>query len=758
MKKEVLQMIKLIEIKTGSAFWEIDGVILRFQRKKSVGDVLTEQLIGEYQELLLKEEYKEHPTKICEIDSILGDVILLRIGIEVYFEAFIKMFAYYTERYVKAWGKSDKKLVSNRTSMFPAFVYMFKNQLVDKLDSPIAILKNIPCDNQYFFDIYEEKFSAFWIEQAKNNVQEREPLDDIRMRIGALMTTASLAQLPKVMIMEYLEYMANKFTMERKLITIQSYCRSLLGSKLMMSRERFDPDFVRLVDEVVKKEYQHQCKKFIEDNPRQFAVKSDQWILYYKHGPSLYKNTMDFSKIQSKSLRLEIKYFMRYRYYYILAKKDSIIHTLSEAANLLVERNPSLHFFADVDDVDVRALYMVMERSFGQEVGGKSVSGIMRVFSVMSLLIDFLMSDRREVEMRSPIPQRNPFKQYKFHNVKDYKVRTLIIPESVAEGVDDHLHELEDIYALLYRIFSNTGMRMKEVLFLEANCLEASPYDGLVQIKYKPYKTLKTRRKQGVSDYHRVLIFQSLADEIKVQIEERAMLRQTLGVPYIFVNQKPNHRPGMINMGYYVQLINKLIQQHNLCDESGEIWHFTSKQQRKTLAVTLIENGGSVDELAYWLGHLSRSSASGYYAEVRQMKLASLNTEFYRKKFDLLISKEQLADYSEEERRLLYMDFRLEQRRVEFGFCLKKFADGGCTYRNSLINCVNCKNLCTGKAYLSYWQELLKEQTQLVEALILSYNQANILNYEKFKEYNQAVFIKNCYENTIKAIVEGDSE
>jgi integrase len=758
MKKEVLQMIKLIEIKTGSAFWEIDGVILRFQRKKSIGDALTEQLIREYRELLLKEEYKEHPTKICEIDSILGDAILLRIGIEVYFEAFIKMFAYYTERYVKAWGKSDKKLVSNRTSMFPAFVYMFKNQLVDKLDSPIAILKNIPCDNQYFFDIYEEKFSAFWIEQAKNNVQERETLDDIRMRIGALMTTASLAQLPKVMIMEYLEYMANKFTMERKLITIQSYCRSLLGSKLMMSRDRFDPDFVRLVDVVVKKEYQHQCKKFIEDNPRQLEVKSDQWILYYKHGPSLYKNTMDFSKIQSKSLRLEIKYFMKYRYYYISAKKDSIIHTLSEAANLLVERNPSLHFFADVDDVDVRALYMVMERSFGQEVGGKSVSGIMRVFSVMSLLIDFLMSDRREVEMRSPIPQRNPFKQYKFHNVKDYKVRTLIIPESVAEGVDDHLHELEDIYALLYRIFSNTGMRMKEVLFLEMNCLEASPYDGLVQIKYKPYKTLKTRRKQGVSDYHRVLIFQSLADEIKVQIEERAMLRQTLGVPYIFVNQKPNHRPGMINMGYYVQLINKLIQQHNLCDESGEIWHFTSKQQRKTLAVTLIENGGSVDELAYWLGHLSRSSASGYYAEVRQMKLASLNTEFYRKKFDLLISKEQLADYSEEERRLLYMDFRLEQRRVEFGFCLKKFADGGCTYRNSLINCVNCKNLCTGKAYLSYWQELLKEQTQLVEALILSYNQANILNYEKFKEYNQAVFIKNCYENTIKAIVEGDSE
>jgi len=749
-------MIKLIEIKTGSAFWKIDGVIIRFQRKKSIGNVLTEQLIREYKELLLNEEYKEHPTKICEIDSILGDVILLRIGIEIYFEAFIKMFTYYTESYVRAWGMSDKKLISNRTSMFPAFVYMFRNQLVDKSDSSIAILRNSSCDNQCFFDIYEEKFSAFWIIQVKNKVEEKEPLDDIRERIGALKTTDCFAQLPTDMITGYLDFMANKFTKARKLITVQLFCRSLLGSKLMMSRERFNTDFVRLIDEIVKKEYRYQCKKFIEDNMKQLDIKSERWILYYKHGPSLYKNTVNFNKIKSKSLRLEIMYFMKYRYYYTSAKKDTSIYTLSEAANMLVNGNQSLHFFADVDDVDVRALYMSMERKYGQETGGNSVSGIMRVFSVMSLLMEYLMSDRRDEAMRSPVPQGNPFKQYKFHNAKDYKVRTSIIPEAVAEGIDAHLHELDDIYALLYRIFSNTGMRMKEVLFLEIDCLEPTSYAGLAQIKYKPFKTLKPRRKRGAPDYHRVLIFQSLADEIKIQIEQRAKLRQELDVPYIFVNQKPKHRAGMINMGYYVRIINKLIQQHSLCDESGEIWHFTSKQQRKTLAVTLIENGGSVDELAYWLGHLSRSSASGYYAEVRQMKLASLNTAFYRKKFDLLISEEQLTEYSEEERRLLYMDFRLEKRRVEFGFCLKKLAEGGCTNRNSLINCVNCKNLCTGKKYLPYWQELLKEQTCLVESLILSYNKADILDYDDFKEYKQAIYIQHCYENIVKSIVEGD--
>jgi len=751
-------MIRLIKIKTGSAFWEIDGVILSFKRKKLIGDTLTGQLIEEYRELMLNESYRKNPLKICELDSVLGDIILLRIGAEVYHDPFLKMFAYYTERYVQEWCDAGKRFATNKTSMFPVFVYMFRNRLVDKVDSPVGILRNIPCDNQLFFNIYEQKFSAFWAKKIKRKVEEQEPLNDIKEQIGGLQTTESFCRLSIADATDYLQAMASNFTNERRIITVQSFYRSLLGSNLAMSREWFYPDFVRMADVVVQKEFTLQSREFIAENYQQLDVNSDKWALFYKHGPSLFTNTIDFTKIQSKSLQLEIKYFMKYRYYSISAKKDSVIHTLTDAVNLLTANNPSIHFFADVDAVDARSLYMGMERKYGQDSGGKSVSDIMRVFSALSVLMEYLMSDRRDDAMRSPKPHDNPFKRYKFHNSKDYKVRTPIIPEAVAEGIDSHLHELDNTQALLYRIFLNTGMRMKEVLFLETDCLEPSPYDDLVQLKYKPYKTLKARRKQGAPDYHRVLIFQSLADEITVQIRERAKLREEFNLPYIFVNQRPNFRAGMINMGNYVLVMNKLIKKHNLCDESGMLWHFTSKQQRKTLAVTLIENGGSVDELAYWLGHLGRSSASGYYAEVRQMKLAALNTAFYHEKFDLLLSGEQLAEYSEEERRLLYMDFRLDQRRVEFGFCLKKLADGGCTIRSSLFNCVNCKNLCTGRAYLPYWRELLIGQTFVIENLILSYSRANILDYEDFKEYKQALFLRSCYENVVKAIEKGAAQ
>lgn len=750
-------MIKLLEIKTCTAFWDIDGTVLRFQRRKCVDDELTGRTIERYRELLLNETYKSCPQMLRDIACILTDNILARIGMEVYQEQFLKMFKHYSKLYAEQWEQAGKCFITNKMAMFPVFEFMFRNRLVEHPDSPLVLLRDISCDNKIFLNIFEECFSSFWGGKIREKVLNQETLASIRERIGPLRTTQYLCLLPETVTTDYLKNIAGRFTQQRRLITKQSLCHEFLGSDISVSAPRFQPEFVMRVSAAVQREFDIQCRKFIAENHLQLDTSSDKWTLFHRHGPSLHWETIDFTGIYSPSLRLEIKYFMKHRYYSITADKDSTITTLAYAANLLTDNNLNIRFFADVDDVDARSLYMNMERRYGQTAGGKSVSNIMRVFSVLSVLMEYLMSDHRDETMRSPVPHDNPFSRYRFHNAKDYKVRTAVIPESVAEQLDIHLDELDPVQALLFRIFSATGMRTKEVLFLEADCLEMSQYDGIVQLKYKQYKTLTARRKAGVSDYHRVPILQELADEIAGQIQKTKEWREELGVPYLFVNKRPNFRASMISMLNYLLVINRLIEKYDLRDENGQLWHFTSKQQRKTLAVTLIENGASVDELSYWLGHLGRSTASNYYAEVRKMKLAELNTSFFREKFDLLLSDEQLAEYTEEERRLLYMDFRLEQRRVEFGFCLKKLADGGCTSRSSLINCVNCKNLCTGPKYLPYWQSLLSGQHEVVNSLLAAYAKAGITDYEEFREYRQATFLLNCYEKIVTAIEGGAS-
>lgn len=49
---------------------------------------------------------------------------------------------------------------------------------------------------------------------------------------------------------------------------------------------------------------------------------------------------------------------------------------------------------------------------------------------------------------------------------------------------------------------------------------------------------------------------------------------------------------------------------------------------------------------------------------------------FQNEKFELIMTGEQLENYTQEERRLLYTDFCLGQRRVELGFCVRKLTDG----------------------------------------------------------------------------------
>lgn len=539
-------MTQLIEIKTCTALWSVDGVPLRLQRRKNINDRLTQQTIERYREFIQDEAYKSSPQVLCEIAKILTDSSIVRIGMAVYQEQFLKMFEHYTRLYVKEWEQSEKCFSSNKVSMFPVFEFMLRNRLVDQPESPITILKAVACDNKIFLDTFEKCFSAFWAEKIGERIDQQEDLSAIREKIGAQSTTEYLCLLPEQKVREHLCSISGKFTEERRLITTQSFCKEVLGNDIYVSSPRFYPGFASLAAETVKKEFALQCRKFIAENHLELTMSSDKWKLFHKHGPSLCWDTVDFTGIHSPSLRLEIKYFMKHRYYSITANKDRSITTLAYATNLLTQNNPGIHFFADVDDVDVRSLYMSMERRWKQAEEGNAVSSIMRVFSILSVLMAYLMSEQRDKAMRSPIPHDNPFSRYRFPNAREYKVRTAVIPESVAEQLDEHLDEIPPVYALLYRIFSATGMRMKEVLFLETGCLEPAKYEDVMQLRYRQYKTLTARRKAGVSDYHRILISKALAEEIAGHIEKTEEWRKELGVPYVFVNNRPNFRASII--------------------------------------------------------------------------------------------------------------------------------------------------------------------------------------------------------------------
>jgi integrase len=607
-------------------------------------------------------------------------------------------------------------------------------------------------------DVLEDEFSNFWIAKISERISASEGLGEIASKIGFIRTSKYATKVGLEALNRYLKTFAEGFTNKRERISQRQMWTAIFGSETDSYRPgTADMIFTKLLKDAVSEEFAVQYDKFPAENHKELNINKDIWTIYAKHGPSLYFNKVDFSVIESPSLRLEVKWYLKHRFSFKKNIKDRFITEIAPALNLLTKENPRIKYMADLDEVDVKKLHNNLEKMMYEDNGIKvGTTRVMNAFSRLKVFNEYLMSEHRDENIKSPRPHINHFKSYIFVNSKKYIQNTLIVPNEVIAKLEPHIKELNPSYQLIYKIFSETGLRTKEVLFLEENCIESSRYEGLKQLKYLPHKILSAKKKKGVPIYHKIMITEALADEIMAFAKETDKLRKSCDLPYIFLVKRQGYKPSMINMNYYIAMINKLIEMYDIRSSEGELWNFTNRQYRKTLAVTLIENGATIEELAYWLGHLNRSTAATYYAEVRAKKLEEMNTEFFKKQFDLLIDQEQIEEFTEEERRLLYMDFRLEQRRVEFGYCMKKLADGGCNNRSSLYNCINCKMLCTGKKYLPYWKGFLKEQETIVDALIRIYNKNQISNYEDFKEYQKEMSLLKGYKNIVNKIEESE--
>jgi hypothetical protein len=98
--------------------WDIDGTVLRFQRRKRVDDELTGRTIERYRELLLDETYKSCPQMLRDIACILTDNILARIGIEVYQKQFLKMFQHYSRSMSSNGNRPENALFPTKRPCF----------------------------------------------------------------------------------------------------------------------------------------------------------------------------------------------------------------------------------------------------------------------------------------------------------------------------------------------------------------------------------------------------------------------------------------------------------------------------------------------------------------------------------------------------------------------------------------------------------------------------------------------------------------
>lgn len=512
-------MIKLLHIKQASALWDVNDAQLSMPHRTGVSEADTLGAIERYGAILKDDAYLADNDGLCKAFRFFGGVSFAKLGALAFTADFDRMFAHFSELAVKRWADGDRTIKSKEVGIHFVFAEILRCESDPINYRFMYIFDGVPNSAKYP-RVLENAFARFWSERIMAAMNANATLAPVTGRIGILRCAKYAAALDSSETNRYLGALAREFTNRRERISLSKLSDAVFGiagTEKKLIGNAFDTAVRRVADE----EYRLQYEKFPAENSLQTDMRRNVWIFYARHGPALLYNRLDFSIIESPSLRMEVKYYLKHRFSGAVQIKDRFLTVVAAGCNYLSAHDSHIHYFADIDEADAKSLHIALEN----RDDAKAFSNTMTTFIAMKSVTEYLMGVHRDENIKSPVPRSNPFAAFKFRNSKDYTKNTPIIPESVMTEMDRHMGELSDEYQLIYRLLSETGMRAKEAVFLESGCVKPSRYESIFSLGYVPYKVLSARRRHGLDDRHRVFITKELAAAVTEQIEKTSVLR-----------------------------------------------------------------------------------------------------------------------------------------------------------------------------------------------------------------------------------------
>lgn len=561
------------------------------------------------------------------------------------------------------------------------------------------------------------------------------------------------------MLPRYFEHFVSRFTANRDIVTITPFYNEILGYEIerRAGQELNGTLFDKMLREFLIQTCIQQGELFVQQNSQ--AIKGDIWKLYERREGIGYDSAIfDFTAFKKPQMKTEVKAYIKE---VLNEKTRPLSYVQYDLAKLerglcfCTTNYKDVHCTADINLLMVEDLRNHLQAQARTECGDKklNVNTQAKVLQKCKAFVEFLMG---ATGLATPRPLKNPFVSITYHNLEAMEENTAPMPEKVVVQLLEHIEQLEAVWQRVLLISLNTGLRFKSIAYLDANCISFDEQEKVWKLEYVPWKILEARREIGLDDYDFIVVKSYLIEEIKDQICDTASLREEANTTKIFI-EKTNHTImssiSPISSGAFNKAVNYLIKKHHITDDFGNLWKFTHKQCRKTLAVDMITNGAKPEEVTALLQHLNPQTTNKYYNEVRKMKLSQMNSEFYRKAFNLLITEEQLSEYSEDQRQLLYVDFCENYREVELGSCIKPFGKGKCK-RSGNESCATCKELCVSIDSLPKWGKMFSSQrTRLLELRKLYENEGILEDeYIQFREYQKEQYLYNAYKDVVDKI------
>lgn len=359
-------------------------------------------------------------------------------------------------------------------------------------------------------------------------------------------------------ITKYFEqYITKEFTNNRVKITNNNFYKGMFGKDASYFKESpyFKRNYGEFITSIVNNQLDIQKESFIKNNYKSMSLVKDTWILYFLKGPALNKREFDFSKIESSTLRKEVKMYFKYTLKNVdNFRNDRGFALVVTACNHLTHSFPEIRHFKDVKESYGRYLITLLQNGDIKTDHGKdyAIESIRKMIQNCSFIINYLIK-QDNYPFR---PNLNALENISFHNGSKMSKNTEIIPEEVVMQLDSHFHELNENHSLIYEILAVTGLRIKEVTFLTEDCLIPSKTStDYILLSYTPYKTLNSRKQTGDDTRLEVAITLELAGKINEQIKKTEYIRNLKDWPYIFYGNVTEKRFSLVRRVVLLMLL-----------------------------------------------------------------------------------------------------------------------------------------------------------------------------------------------------------
>ena len=280
------------------------------------------------------------------------------------------------------------------------------------------------------------------------------------------------------------------------------------------------------------------------------------------------------------------------------------------------------------------------------------------------------------------------------------------IPEEVIDQLFIHLDKLAPPVQRMVHVILEVGMRISELVNLNFDCL-LQDKAGDWFLKYYAFKM----KKELTVPINRelVLIIQTQQRYIRKHFSKQefdCLFCANLGAA------RPHFKPSPRIMARktFPNYLNRLAKAYNICDSTGEIWHFQTHQFRHTVGTRMINNDVAQHYVQRYLGHES-PLMTARYAHIHDQTMKQEIAKFHGKVVNVSGKVIEQTTPEVETGDLQWFKRHVQAQALPNGSCALPVISQGCPHANA---CLTCTHFRTTSEYLPEHFSQLEQTNRII--------------------------------------------